>query len=182
MNKLKRDLRRKFYIEAPDQLEQIKSKIELKKTDNLFLRLKKQNIFLKYSNIVFACLLLIVGILVIGQVSKPKDAYDRVSITEYIDVTLRTKVREENIKDIYGIILPLNESDRTLFIQTFNNFKLERFNQETHLDDYDYLYYKVVFNDNSSIVVKVYENNMVEIEVEGHHFYSYEYNAYDILN
>ena len=79
MNKLKRDLRKKFYLEAPDQLEQIKSKIELKKTDNIFLRLKKQNIFLKYSNIVFACLLLIVGVLVIGQVSKTKDDYDRVS-------------------------------------------------------------------------------------------------------
>ena len=182
MNKLKRDLRKKFYLEAPDQLELIKSKIELKEKDTIFLKLKRQNKYLKLSNIIFSCLFLIIGILVINQTSNSKDDFSKISITEYIDVTLRTKVREENVKEIYGIILPLNESDRALFIQTFNNFKLERFNQETYLDSYDYLYYKILFNDNSTIVVKVYENNMVEIEVEGHHFYSYEYNAYDILN
>ena len=182
MSKLKKDLISKFYIEAPDQLASIKNRIELNPSNNIFKKLKKQNLYLKFSNIVFACVLLIVGLLIFGQLTKPNKEFERISITEYIDVTLRTKVREENIKEIYGVLLPLSDNECTLFIQTFKTFKLDRFNLEVHLNDYDYLYYCVVFNDNSEIIVKIYENNIVSIEVEGNYFYSFEHNAYDILN
>lgn len=181
MNKLKKDLKNKFYIEAPDQLEDIKSKVSLKPSNSVFNKLKRQNLYLRYSNIVFSCLLLILGLIILGQITKSENEIDQVSITEYIDVTLRSKVREENIIEITGVILPYNDSDKTLFIQTFNNFKLQRFNLDVYLDEFDYLYYKISFIDNSNLVVKVYENNIVCIEIEGNYFYSFEHNAYDIL-
>ena len=182
MNKLKKDLINKFYIEAPDQLEIIKSKIELNPTNNYFLKLKKQNLYLKYSNLIFVTIFMILCLVVTIQLVKPKPEFERISITEYIDVTLRAKVREENIKEIYGVFLPLSESERVVFIETFQNFNLNRYNNDVYLTDFDYIYYRIVFKDNSEIVVKVYENNIVSIEVEGNYFYSFEHNAYDKLN
>ena len=63
MSKLKKILKEQYYLEAPDQLNLIKEKVDLTPSNSNLIRLQRQNLFLKYSN-VFSIIIILLAVVI----------------------------------------------------------------------------------------------------------------------
>ena len=183
MRDLKKIIKEQYYFEAPDQLNEIKSKVDLKSSKtSIYQELKSKNFYLKLTTAFSVVIVLFLSLVVVNNFLSNKNYMAELdSKQEIVNSIFRDSVKEENIDniDLVGRLLPLDDEEIVHFVKVFIELEFKKSHSGPDLEGRDSLEYIVTFKDHSSISVTFYENNYVKIIINDHDYYFYEANSYN---
>lgn len=183
MRQLKKILKEQYYVEAPDQLNQIKSQVELKSSKtSIYQELKSKNFYLKLTTVFSVVIVVLLGMLVINNYFSNQNYMAELdSKQEIVNSIFRDRVKEENIENIeqVGRLLPLDDEEIVHFVMVFSELEFKKPHSGPDLENREYFEYIITFKDDSNFSVRFYENNYIKIVLNKQVYYFYEANSYN---
>ena len=183
MRQLKKILKEQYYIEAPDQLNQIRSQVELKSSKtSIYQELKSKNFYLKLTTVFSVVIVVLLGMLVINNYFSNQNYMAELdSKQEIVNSIFRDRVKEENIENIeqVGRLLPLDDEEIVHFVMVFSELEFKKPHSGPDLENREYFEYIITFKDDSNFSVTFYENNYIKIVLNKQVYYFYEANSYN---
>ena len=183
MRSLKKIIKEQYYISAPDQLKEIKEKVDLNSSKtSIYDALKAKNFLWKLSTICSTFIILFLGLVVIqNHLAKNNFVEELDSKQDLVNSIFRDKVKENHIENIEltGRLLPLDDEEIVHFVSVFSQLEFKKSHEGPDVYGRDSLEFVITFKDDSSISITFYENNYIKLEISDSDYYFYEPNSYN---
>ena len=183
MRDLKKIIKEQYYFEAPDQLNEIKSKVDLKSSKtSIYQELKSKNFYLKLTTAFSVVIVVLLGVLVINNYLSNQNYMSELdSKQELVNSIFRDRVKEENIENIeqVGRLFPLDDEEIVHFVMVFSELEFKKPHSGPDLENREYFEYIITFKDDSNFSVTFYENNYIKIVLNEQVYYFYEASSYN---